>query len=78
MSGNNRDIPIQEAMRLANSEAGKELLSLLQQTNSAQLQQAMRQASEGNYAALQQTMQTLLSTEQAQALVRKLEGRTHG
>lgn len=63
-----------EAMRLARSEAGQELLAYLKNTDKDALQQAMNQAASGDYDAMKQTMQKLLTTPEAQRLLRELGG----
>lgn len=65
---------MQEAMRLAQSDAGKQLLSLLQKTQGDKLQEAMDQAAAGDYEQVKKTMSSLLSSPEAQALVKKLGG----
>ena len=65
---------MQEAMRLAQSDAGKQLLSLLQNTQADQLQAAMDQAAAGDYEQVKKTMSSLLASPEAQALVKKLGG----
>lgn len=59
-------------MRLAKSPAGQQLLAMLQQTDSTQLQQAVQQASMGEYSQAGQTLQALLSTPEAQKLLKEL------
>lgn len=63
---------IQKAMRLASSDTGKQLLSLLQSTQGDALQGAMDQAAAGNYDQLKKTVQELLSNDQARQLVEKM------
>ncbi len=65
----------EEAMRLANSPAGQQLFALLQQTDSAKLQQAAAQANTGQFDAAQNTLQSLLSDPKVQALLRQLGGK---
>ena len=72
------DFSMADAMRLAQSDAGKQLFTLLQSTQGQQLQQAMDQASSGNYAQVKQTVQALMASEQAQALLKQLQEETNG
>ena len=44
MQKNSDNFSMQEALRLAGSDAGQQLLALLRQSNGTQLQQAMEQA----------------------------------
>ena len=52
MMQNNHSFSMDDARRLAQTDAGKKLLALLQSQNSPQLQMAMEQASAGNYTQL--------------------------
>lgn len=69
---------IQQAMRLANSDTGRQLLTLLQATQGDALQGAMDQAAAGNYDQLKKTVQQLLSNDQARQLVEKMGSDNHG
>ena len=62
----------EQAMALAQSDAGKKLLALLQETNGDQLQKAMEQAAAGNYQQVKETMSSLLSSREAKALLEKM------
>ena len=73
MQKKSEDFSMQEAMRLAQSPTGQELLRLLQQANGAAVQQAVDAANSGDYAAAARTMQTLLTPEVKQ-LLEKLGG----
>ena len=63
---------IQQAMRLANSETGRQLLDLLKSTQGQTRQGAMDQAAAGNFDQLKKTVQTLMSNEEARKLVEKM------
>lgn len=60
-------------LELAQSPAGQQLLSLLQRSGGTALQEALAQASGGNYQQAKQTLSSLLSTPEAQALLSQLE-----
>jgi len=60
--------------RLAQTEDGKKLLRLLQKGGADRLQAAAAQASQGNYEGAKAVLSSLLSSDEAQALLRKLEG----
>ena len=62
----------EQAMAMAQSDAGKKLLALLQETNGDQLQKAMEQAAAGNYQQVKETMSSLLSSREAKALLEKM------
>ena len=59
-------------MRFARSDAGKQLLAMLQKSNSAALHTAINQASAGDYEALKRTVQSFLATPEAKAMIEKL------
>lgn len=67
------DFDIQQAMRLANSDAGRQLLNLLQSTQGKKLQDAMDQAAAGNYDQVKKTMQELMANDQARQLMKKMQ-----
>ena len=67
------DFDIQQAMRLANSDAGRQLLNLLQSTQGKKLQDTMDQAAAGNYDQVKKTMQELMANDQAQQLMKKMQ-----
>lgn len=69
---------IQQAMRLADSDTGKQLLNLLQATQGDALQGAMNQAAAGNFDQLKKTVQQFLSNDQARQLVEKMGSDSHG
>lgn len=62
----------EKAMAMAQSEAGKKLLSLLQETNGDQLRRAMEQAATGNYEDAKRTVSSLLSSQEAKALMKEM------
>lgn len=74
MPKNSDQFSMQDAKRLANSEAGQQLLALLKSQNSQQMQQAMEQAAAGDYAQVKQTLSTLLESEQVRELLKRLGG----
>lgn len=74
MQKNSQNFSMQEALRLAKSDAGQQLLAHLQHTDGDRLQQAMDQATAGNYDQVKQTLSALLASEEVQALIKQLEG----
>ncbi len=74
MQKNSQNFSMEDAMRLANSEAGQQLLTLLQQTNGDKLRSAMDQAAAGDYAGIQKTLSGLLASEEAKKLMKQMEG----
>ncbi len=75
MQKNSQDFSMQEAMRLAKSPAGQQLLAMLRSADSDALSQAMHQASAGDYAKASQTLSALISSPEAQALIKQLGGK---
>jgi len=73
MAQNNHQFSIEDAKRLAQTEAGQKLLSLLQTQNAPQFQTAMQQASAGDYSQLKQTLSSLMASPEARALLKQLE-----
>ena len=64
---------VQQAMKLAQSDTGRQLFTLLQNTHGAQLQSAMDSAAKGDYRQAMLAMQQLMSSPQAQELLKRLQ-----
>ena len=62
-------------MRLAKSPAGQQLLAMLKQGDSAKLEQAVTQAKTGDYSQASRTLSAMLSSPEAQKLLKELEGK---
>jgi hypothetical protein len=77
MAQNNHPFSMEDAQRLAQSEVGQKLMTLLQSQNATQLQTAMQQASSGDYAQLKKTIGTLMASPEARALLKQLENSQH-
>ena len=75
MEKKSQDFSMQEALRLAKSPAGQQLLAMLRQADSGQLQQAIHQANAGEYDRAQQTLQALLDDPQIHSLLQQLGGK---
>ena len=78
MEKKTEDFSMGDAMRLAQSDAGKQLFAALQQKDSHTLQQAMRQAAAGDFAQVKQTMSDLLRDPQIRELLNRLGGNQNG
>ena len=74
MEKKSQDFSIKEAQRLAQSKEGQQLMHLLQQKDAAELQKAMEAAKVGNYKDAGKILNALLSSPDAQALIRQLGG----
>ena len=72
MQKNSQDFNLQEALRLAKSPAGQQLLAMLKQSDSEKVKQAGSQARSGDYSAAMATIRELLSSEEGQALLKQL------
>lgn len=66
---------MQDALRLANTPAGKQLISLLQQSDTGALRNAMEQASSGNYDQAKKALGPLLRSPEIQKLLEQLGGK---
>ena len=74
MQKNSEDFSMQEALRLAKSPAGQQLLALLQQSNPDALRKAMEQASTGDYSQISQTLAPLLASEDVKKFLQQMGG----
>ena len=77
-SDNFPEIDMQEAMKLAQSDAARQLYSMLNSSNQALVHSAMAQAAAGNTEQAKNILQQLLATEQAQQLLKQLQGDANG
>lgn len=68
------NISMDEAMRLAKSPAGQQLLDLLNHQPKDTLSKAADLAAAGDFESAKQTLQALLSSPEAQALMQQLGG----
>ena len=75
MQKKNQDFSMEEVMRLAKSPAGQQLIAMLQQADNAKLEQAVTQAKTGDYAQASQTLSAMLSSPEAQRLLKELGGK---
>ncbi len=78
MRKNSNDFSMQEAMRLAQSEAGQQLMAALRAQNTDAVSQAMEQAAAGDLEKARQSMTSLLASPQIQALLEQLRRDSHG
>ena len=72
------DFSVQQAMKLAQSDAGKQLFSLLQNTEGEKLQTVMQQAAAGDLEQVKKAMQQIMQSGQVQELVKKMRGEDNG
>lgn len=74
MQKNSENFSMQDALRLAETPAGQQLLALLQQTDSSALQLALEQAEAGNYANVQKALTDLMKNKEVRSLLKQLGG----
>ena len=74
MEKKSQDFSKEDIMRMAKSPAGQQLLALLRQKDSAALAQATAQAKAGDFSGAGQTLNALLSSPEAQKLMKELGG----
>ena len=72
------DFSMQEAMRLAKSDAGQQLMHLIKTQHGQAARSALEKAQDGDIAQAKQALQAFLSDPQAQALLRQLQEDRHG
>ena len=75
MEKNNPNFSMEEVLKLAKSPAGQQLMAMLRQQDSAKLEQAAAQAKAGDYSQASQTLSALLSSPEAQKLMKQLGGK---
>lgn len=78
MQKKSEDFSVQEAMRLANTPAGQQLLAMLRQENSDQMARIMDMAKAGDMTGAGNALKTMLTDRQVQALLKKMEDQSHG
>lgn len=71
MQKNSGNFSIEEAMRLAKSPAGQQLISHLQEQDPDRVNKAMAEASGGNYAEAKQILSALLKDKNVQNFMKQ-------
>lgn len=69
---------VDQAAAFAKNEAAQQLLGMLQREHGDQLQSVMQQAKAGKFGQVKETMEKLLSSEQAQMLLKKMQEKNDG
>ena len=72
------DISPEQMKKLAESDAGKQLFALLQQTQGDQLKIAMDRAAAGDYGMAKQALSSMMNSPQAMALLKQLRSKQNG
>ena len=68
------NINLSKLMKIANSTAGQELLSLVQNKKDEKFDEAMQLAQSGDFSQAQEIISKSLSTPEAEALMKKIRG----
>lgn len=71
-------VDMEAIRRFAQSDAGQKLFAALRQNHDRQIQQAMKEASGGDYSAAQKTVSQLLSNEQIRKLMEQFGSGQNG
>lgn len=74
--GNDQDA-IREALRMAQTPAGRQLIQMLRSSADPNLQKVISCAAAGDHAAAKQALSAILSNPEAQKLLRQMGG-NHG
>ena len=72
------NISPEQMKKLAESDAGKQLFALLQQTQADQLKVAMDRAAAGDYSMAKQALSSMMNSPQAMALLKQLRSKENG
>ena len=72
MQKNSEDFSMQEALRLAQSPAGQQLLAMLRQQDSGQIREALDQANAGDMQKAKQALSSLLASPEIQKMLKQL------
>jgi putative lipoic acid-binding regulatory protein len=78
MNKNGHSFSNDDLMRLINSEAGQQLISMIRSKNDPKIQQAAKEAAKGNYESAAQALSSALDTQQLQSILEQLRGQIHG
>ncbi len=72
MEKNSDNFSMAQAAKLASTDAGKQLMGMVQRQQGSNLNQAIAKANAGDYSDLQKTVQQLLSSPEGKKLVDQL------
>lgn len=77
-TGYSQEFSMQQAMKLAASEQGKQLYKQLQEEHGALLESAMLQARSGNYDQIKKTLSMLLNSPEGKIILDQLRRQENG
>lgn len=75
MEKKSQDFSKEDILRMASSPAGRQLIAMLQQRDSSALEQAVSQAKAGDFSTASKTLSAMLSSPEAQQLIKDLGGK---
>ena len=75
MQEKNQNFSMEELMKLAKSPAGQQLIAMLKNQDNSKLERAAALAKSGDYAQASQALSGMLSTPEAQKLMKELGGK---
>ena len=75
MDKKNQDFSMAEMMQLAKSPAGQQLFAMLKAQDSAKLDEAAVLAKSGDFSQASKTLSAMLSSPEAQRLMKELGGK---
>lgn len=75
MQNDPKNFSMEDAMRLAKTPAGQQLIAMLQNADTKALKEAMRQASGGNMEQAKQALGPMLESPEIQKLLQQLGGK---
>ena len=71
------NLSMQDALRLAKSEAGQQLFAALRAQNGAAVDNAMEQAAAGDYSQIKDTLSSLMASPQIKAMLEQMGRQTN-
>ena len=74
MANDHGGIDFSELLKIAGSPAGQELMALIQKNKDAKFDEAMQRAQSGDFSQAKTILSQMLSSEEAQDLVKKIRG----
>ena len=78
MEKKSQDFSMEDALQLANSPAGQQLMAMLQRQDKHAMKQAAAAASAGNYQQASEALKEFLSSPETKKLLKELGGNPHG
>ena len=78
MQKNSDNFSMQDALRMAQSDAGQQLFALLKTQNGDTLNKAMDQAAAGDYTQAKQTLSDMLASPQVRAMLEQMRRQNNG